>query len=285
MFEATKTETTHCVRSFSQSSSAMDQVKIFEDPTNWKQNRLPCKADRIVFPDTASVIINSSVSAREIILPNNGAIIFGENAKIELYESSADASCPGEDILFTGEGSSHWTSVDTSYSTGQIMFNALIVVIVCALAYAVYMNQVQGVAVNQMITNVTTTFHRVSGRFANLYVQQPPEGTFNFVRFQGDDDNIELELGSHPILPPVVTQVSGSSENNGVSNTDRADELRGSTKQARSLRGIGYLMSDIEEVEEEEESPDREMDDSQTTETEYASVGDDSDKRLLLDEE
>lgn len=279
--------TTHLVKLSlgSATAIAMDEVKIFEDPLNWKQNRMPCKADRIIFPDTITVIINSSVSAKEIVLPYNGAIIFGENAKIELYENAADDSCPGEDLLFTGEGSSHWGTGNASSSLSRLVLNLLVVAIICAVIYGVYLNQDRGIAVSEMVTVLTSSVRQVSGRLSRFYVQRPVEGTFNFVRFQGDDDNIEMELGAHSM---TTTDASHT----GIREIDEVEAGIGRVggkatvlgKGARSLRGLGYLMSDIEEIEEEEvgdgETPDYAND--RTSEPETAV---ESEKRLLLDEE
>lgn len=267
----------------------MDEVKVFEDPLNWQQNRLPCKTDRIVFSETVSVIINSSVSAKEIVLPYNGAIIFGENAEIELYENGADDSCPGEDLIFTGKGSSHWEAGDNSWSFLRIFLNFAFVLFICAAMYAIYLNQSRGMTVREMIMVVNTSARQISGRLSQFYVQRPAEGTFDFVRFQGHDDNIELELGAH-----AAAIVSGP----GTRTVGQTEEPRRDAaptppvKAARSLRGLGYMtMSDIEEVEEEDhnevEQEEQELIDlpvdttvAKSTDPEFV-----SDKRHLLDEE
>ena len=264
----------------------MDEVKVFEDPVNWKLNRLPCKADRIIFPETVSVIINSSVSAREIVLPFNGAIIFGEKASVELFENSADDSCPGVDMLFTATGSSHWDRPQV-YSFGRLLLQFFVVAVVCALALALYLNLAKGVRVQDVATVVVSGVRQVSGRLSHFYVQSPGEGTYNFVRFQGHDDNIELELGAQPGSEALArmraigaTVASGSAQPPGPS------------KSGHSLRGVGFLMSDIEEVEEDEvektattdEFPDDEADvvAEPTDALEFDSQSD-SDQKNLLD--
>ena len=261
----------------------MDEVKIFEDPMNWKQNRMPCKADRIIFPDTISVVINSSVSAKEIVLPYNGAIIFGENAKIELYEDGADASCPGEDLIFTGRGSSHWESENASFSFFRLLLNFLVIVLICAAIYAIYLNQARGMGVHEMVTVVSSSVRQVSGRLSRFYVQRPADGTFNFVRFQGHDDDIELELGAQALTSTIATRTGMRDDCEEEPVAEQvSSKLSVPAKSARSLRGLGYLMSDIEELEEDE-GADENMQDNESNEV--VELGAESEKRLLLDEE
>lgn len=265
-------------------------VKVFEDPANWQQNRLPCKADRIIFPETGNVLINSHVKAKELVLPYNGAIIFGENAKVELFENEADASCPGEDLLFTGAASSHWTHDTSALSLGRLLFNFIVVLLLLAFVYAVYLNQTRGMGVNEMVTMVTTNVRNVSGRLSRFYVQGPTaEGTFNFIRFQGDDDNIELELGSQQMQQQSVSR-SGQPVAVGEAATEGSTgSTEAPTKPARSLRGLGFMMSDIAEVEEEgvdTESEDMDATDAPENKIEEEVVeeepGVDSDQKLLL---
>jgi len=223
--------------------SRFGEVKFFEDLNNWSEGRLPCKTDRIILQEGSNVYINSRVQLKELVLPMDGAVIFGENAVLDFFEGSHDTSCPGEDMFF-GVYSNRVSSFGSILS--RLLLDVLIVAVLVMVVGGVYLNRTRGYGVWDSISFFQT---QVGNRLSSFYVTRPPEGIFNFVRFQGDDDNLHLEMGSQGQEQQPCCQNDNDTEN------EPTPPVRG-----KSLRNIGFKMSEIKESDqvmvETQEEPD-----------------------------
>ncbi|CAL1285452.1 unnamed protein product [Larinioides sclopetarius] len=95
----------------------------FNNPRNWREGRLPCPNDRVIFPASSSVLIfmPESFSVSEVVLPINGELVFPKNAIFNLTGRTETASCPGQDVLFQPNVES-WYNPDNWNVTSERMF-------------------------------------------------------------------------------------------------------------------------------------------------------------------
>jgi hypothetical protein len=226
--------------------SIYGEVKVFEDVSNWDKNRLPCKSDRVILEEGGSVVIDSAIQLRELVFPLNGVVILGDHASIEFFENAEDdPSCPGEDLFFGVKSSS--TSSSTSKSRlwsalSRLFADLFIIAVIILVIGLVYLNRTRGFGVWESLTFIQV---QISSGLSSLYVTRPIEGTFDFVRFQGDDDNIQLGIESHQTTR-IDSEVSSS-----LQDDDPIAEAA-TASRPRSLRNKGFRMSEIKESDEEE---------------------------------
>ncbi|XP_078001075.1 protein amnionless-like isoform X2 [Glandiceps talaboti] len=93
----------------------------YDNPVNWKTGRLPCSGGNIVLgarDESVSVYLQSNSTLRELVLPNDGVIVLGNDMTLAFTDEIIDPSCQGEDSEFIGGSAKdwfkpqHWKSID-----------------------------------------------------------------------------------------------------------------------------------------------------------------------------
>lgn len=81
----------------------------FNNPQNWNDGRIPCHANRVIFPKytEVSVFIQDNITVKEIFLPQYGEFILASRGEINIGVNSQKA-CDGKDALFIGSEVRHW---------------------------------------------------------------------------------------------------------------------------------------------------------------------------------
>lgn len=91
------------------------------NPNNWLPlRRLPCANDRIVLPESYVLFLNHHLETTELVLPENGELIFGPNGAIKLVtenepedlENPCKDGTIGSTLEFHPEGPNSWFSPD-----------------------------------------------------------------------------------------------------------------------------------------------------------------------------
>lgn len=224
----------------------------FEDQSNWQSGRKPtCNQDRIILPEKTAVIINSLVQLRELVLPQDGLLIFGDNAELAFFEQESRSSCMGQDVFLVPKQSISKSNSSLMSSVMsflyQLFVDVMVFLTVCFVILGVYLNRTQGFT---LLDTVSFIRSEASSRLSSFYLPRPPEGTFNFIRFQGTDD-LEMEMGSSVTATAVTSSTYSAMETSeNYSDDDGCVESMPPTS-ARSLRNVGYLMSEIKEDDEE----------------------------------
>lgn len=180
-----------------------EAFRAISDVNNWQDGRFPCPLARVIFPDGVNVLIDKQLKASQVILPRNGAIVFSDSGRIELSEkrdlqatgAGAAVSCAfGEDALFKGNlHHSHETPGSPVSLLLRLLLDLATIVTVLSIAYGVYLHRTQGYTVREIVHHV---WHQVTARLTMTSVSSPLQGTFNFVRFHGDEGHLELEMGN-----------------------------------------------------------------------------------------
>lgn len=82
----------------------------FENDVNWKNGRLPCHNDHILFPEeTPPVFVQINTTLVEIILPMNGELILGSDVSLSFPLSvDNDSTCPGEEVEYNRTDPKSW---------------------------------------------------------------------------------------------------------------------------------------------------------------------------------
>ncbi|XP_041354205.1 protein amnionless-like [Gigantopelta aegis] len=99
----------------------------FENPNNWNAGRAPCGNDVVNIPDDSPVIyVQINTTLKELILPQNSEIVFGERMTLAFTDQS-DASCQSYsgDVEFNVNNPrkwldpANWCQTDTEQGTCQ----------------------------------------------------------------------------------------------------------------------------------------------------------------------
>ncbi|XP_071963268.1 protein amnionless-like [Antedon mediterranea] len=82
----------------------------YDTVENWDKMRLPCPNDRIIIPEpTWTAYFQTNATLKEMILPMNSDIVFGENVQLNFASDPAvDLECAGEDITFIRNDTKKW---------------------------------------------------------------------------------------------------------------------------------------------------------------------------------
>ncbi|CAH1792522.1 unnamed protein product [Owenia fusiformis] len=86
----------------------------FNNPSNWDLGRVPCKNNRIVFPESAPLVyMQSNTTLMNIVLPSNGEIVLGDYVTLGFSDKiDTSATCRGGDANFNRTSAVQW--VDTN---------------------------------------------------------------------------------------------------------------------------------------------------------------------------
>ncbi|KAJ9578733.1 hypothetical protein L9F63_005095, partial [Diploptera punctata] len=71
----------------------------YNNPSNWDLQRVPCQADRVIFPSylqSAVRIPDGSTIIQELVLPSEGEIILPFTGSLEVTGKSSSKDCTGE---------------------------------------------------------------------------------------------------------------------------------------------------------------------------------------------
>lgn len=168
------------------------------DTNNWYNGHFPCSLSRVIFSENVNVLIDTKLRGSKIILPQNGILAFTSNGSIELMEEKSSdlesTSCAfGEDAFFIGNlRHSHDSPGSLVSWLLRLLVDVIAIVTITCIAYGVYLHRTQGYTASQVIHHI---LQRATARLTVTNVS-PLQGTFNFVRFHGDEGHLEMEMGS-----------------------------------------------------------------------------------------
>ncbi|KAK2184319.1 hypothetical protein NP493_270g02016 [Ridgeia piscesae] len=82
----------------------------FENAENWKNGRLPCHNDHVVFPEDAPpVFVQINTTLVEIMLPVNGELILGSDMSLSFpLAVDNDSTCPGQEVEYNRTDPKLW---------------------------------------------------------------------------------------------------------------------------------------------------------------------------------
>lgn len=174
-----------------------EPFRAISDPSNWQSGHFPCPVSRVIFPESANVLIDTTLKASQVVLPKNGAIVFTADGSIEMEERMSDlestVSCAfGQDAFFIGNlHHSHDSPGSVVSWLLRLLVDVIAIVAITGIAYGVYLHRTQGYTASQVIHHL---WQRATARLTVTNVS-PLQGTFNFVRFHGDEGHLEMEMG------------------------------------------------------------------------------------------
>ncbi|XP_013394008.1 LOW QUALITY PROTEIN: protein amnionless-like, partial [Lingula anatina] len=86
----------------------------FFNEENWAGGKLPCPANKIVFPASApAVYFDQDMTLREMVFPSDGLFVFERDLSISfLSYPTNDDSCPEGDVHFAQVQPKHWYDPD-----------------------------------------------------------------------------------------------------------------------------------------------------------------------------
>lgn len=175
-----------------------EPFRAISDANNWQTGHFPCPLSRVIFPETANILIDTTLKASQVILPKNGAIVFTADGSIEMEERMSDlestVSCAfGQDAFFIGNlHHSHDSPGSVVSWLLRLLVDVIAIVTIMGIAYGVYLHRTQGYTASQVIHHL---YQRATARLTVTNVS-PLQGTFNFVRFHGDEGHLEMEMGN-----------------------------------------------------------------------------------------
>ncbi|GIY58675.1 protein amnionless [Caerostris darwini] len=108
--------------------SRAEDIKIwdtnmnFDNPHNWKDGRLPCENDRVIFPASSSVVVfmPESVAVSDMILPLNGELIFPSSATLNITGRTGTGTCVGQDALFQPSVESWYNPTNWNFTSDRL---------------------------------------------------------------------------------------------------------------------------------------------------------------------
>ncbi|XP_067681019.1 protein amnionless-like [Haliotis asinina] len=90
------------------------QSTNFNSPNNWNAGRAPCGNDVVLIPDESPVVyVQTNTTLKELILPDNGEVIFGKNS-ILAFTSASDPNCApfDGDVEYVVSAPHKWVNPD-----------------------------------------------------------------------------------------------------------------------------------------------------------------------------